>query len=197
MGYQFFKLFHVAMPKKLLTETIGQFDADAEFDGPQRAVFLRVGTDSTGDVTDVYVDLCNDNWEVVHITTGGWKVVSDAPVRFIRKEGMLPLPVPEEDRKALRNLDDFLAHLDDDGRVLCKGFLRKVGASTVGRTNLSASSGFTGDPSLLTLAKRFCMLRGTTGNNNSTISSTRRRRTEPFSIRKAVSFQTKPCRPMA
>jgi hypothetical protein len=72
MGYQFFKLFHVAMPKKLLTETIGQFDADAEFDGPQRAVFLRVGTDSTGDVTDVYVDLCNDNWEVVHITTGGF-----------------------------------------------------------------------------------------------------------------------------
>lgn len=40
------------------------------------------------------MDLCNEAWEVVEITIGGWRVLPSSPVRFHRSKGMLPLPVP-------------------------------------------------------------------------------------------------------
>jgi len=42
----------------------------------------------------IYLDLANAAWEVVKIDARGWQVVKDAPVRFVRRRGMLPLPIP-------------------------------------------------------------------------------------------------------
>lgn len=112
-----------AMPNSVLTDLINEFDARAQFDGPKRRVFLRVGTSATDEITDVYIDLCNRQWEVVHINANGWSVVNDAPVRFIRRQGMLPLPVPITTEDGLQKLDRLFAHLDADGQALCKCFL--------------------------------------------------------------------------
>ncbi len=44
----------------------------------------------------VYIDLCDDRWRAIEITTEGWHIVDEPPVRFRRTLGMLPLPVPEQ-----------------------------------------------------------------------------------------------------
>ena len=59
--------------------------------GVKRPVFLRVGNHEGR----IYVDLCNDRWEVVEVDASGWSVVAAAPVRFRRSAGMLPLPTPQ------------------------------------------------------------------------------------------------------
>ena len=45
----------------------------------------------------VYLDLCNDQWQVIEIDRHGWRLVESCPVKFIRSAGMRPLPMPSED----------------------------------------------------------------------------------------------------
>jgi putative DNA primase/helicase len=125
LEYLWYVKHRTPMPEMLLKTWLKQWAAEAKWGGPkhrgiEHPVFLRVGSPNA---TEVFIDLCNDAWEVVHITASDWTVTSTAPVKFIRKEGMLPLPVPQHDLNALQHLDEFLAHLDKDGRILCKGFL--------------------------------------------------------------------------
>jgi hypothetical protein len=43
----------------------------------------------------VYLDLADEQWRAVEVTSSGWSVVSDPPVWFRRPGGMLSLPMPE------------------------------------------------------------------------------------------------------
>jgi hypothetical protein len=62
----------------------------AKFDSPEEKVHTRLaGLDNR-----VYLDLCNDKWEVVEISPQGWKVVKESPVHLIRSNGMKALPTP-------------------------------------------------------------------------------------------------------
>jgi hypothetical protein len=66
-------------------------EARARFDGAHREVYLRVAR-----LDDrVYIDLCNEPWQAVEIDRDGCRVVDEPPVRFRRRAGMLPLPVPQ------------------------------------------------------------------------------------------------------
>jgi len=65
-------------------------EAKADFDSPQREVFIRVG----GLAGKLYLDLGDDTWRVVEIDAEGWRVISDPPIRFRRTRGMQPLPEP-------------------------------------------------------------------------------------------------------
>ena len=62
----------------------------AIFDGSEHAVYTRVAERDGV----IYLDLCDDQWRVVAINATGWRVLTEAPVRFRRTRGMLPLPVP-------------------------------------------------------------------------------------------------------
>lgn len=74
-----------------LAEAIEQIEAAATFDGPEEEVHNRLaGRDGA-----VYVDLGNDAGEAVKIEPGGWSVVPDPPVNFVRSPSSLPLPRPE------------------------------------------------------------------------------------------------------
>ena len=42
----------------------------------------------------IYLDLANEQWEVVEIDAQGWRVISDSPVKFVRTPGMRSLPTP-------------------------------------------------------------------------------------------------------
>lgn len=61
-------------------------------DAPERKVYLRVA--SYGGC--IYVDLGDDSQTVVRISAAGWEIMSAeaAPVIFIRRSGMRPLPMP-------------------------------------------------------------------------------------------------------
>jgi hypothetical protein len=65
-------------------------EALAQLTGPEIPVHVRVGEKDGV----FYLDLCNADWSAIEITTAGWRLVADPPVRFLRSPGMLPLPVP-------------------------------------------------------------------------------------------------------
>ena len=67
-------------------------EARAHFDGPERDVYMRIG----GASGKIYIDLANDRWQAIEITSTGWKVIDSkqVPIRFRRAPGMLPLPEP-------------------------------------------------------------------------------------------------------
>jgi hypothetical protein len=60
---------------------------------------------------NIYLDLCNSSWQVVEITSEGWQIIDESPVRFRRSRGMLPLPMPQaggsvEELRPFLNVDD-------------------------------------------------------------------------------------------
>jgi hypothetical protein len=75
-----------------LQDALGLLEARALFDGPEREVYVRVA----GHAGNIYIDLANEDWQVVEITPADWRMVSGegAPVRFRRPRGMLALPTP-------------------------------------------------------------------------------------------------------
>jgi hypothetical protein len=73
-----------------MQDALGVLEARAQYDSPENQVFTRIAP--YGD--SIYIDLCNDKWEAVEITSKGWRAVQDPPVRFRRSKGMQPLPHP-------------------------------------------------------------------------------------------------------
>jgi hypothetical protein len=74
-----------------LNDALGVIEARALFDGPTRPVFVRVGEHGG----KVYLDLGDPTWRVVEVDVQGWRVAAKPPVRFVRRPGMVPLPVPQ------------------------------------------------------------------------------------------------------
>ena len=79
-----------APTNETLQTALGMIEAKAHIEGAQREVFVRLGIL----LGVIYVDLCNERWEVVAISKTGWEVMSSPPIRFRRAPGMLPLPTP-------------------------------------------------------------------------------------------------------
>ena len=73
-----------------LNAALNVLEAQAQFDGPQRKVSVRLaGQDGL-----IYLDLADEFWRCVEIGANGWRIADDPPVRFRRSAGMQPLPLP-------------------------------------------------------------------------------------------------------
>ncbi len=75
---------------QVFSDTLPTLEAMARYRGQEHPVFIRTGVHGE----DIYIDLCNDKWEAVEVSPAGWKVISNPPVRFVRTNGMRPLPHP-------------------------------------------------------------------------------------------------------
>jgi len=97
-------------------DALKSFEAKALFDGQCLPVFTRIG----GEGEKVYLDLCNDNWQVVEVDKSSWKVLDNSPVKFRRSKGMLPLenPIPGQ----LTDLYKFI-NLDPGDWILIAAWL--------------------------------------------------------------------------
>ena len=73
----------------------------------------------------VYVDLSDRAWRAVRITSAGWQVIDQAPVKFVRSPAMHPLPEPDGGA-SIDTLRQFVNVTSDDEYRLVVGFL--VGA---------------------------------------------------------------------
>jgi hypothetical protein len=104
-----------------IADALAMFEAKAQLRSPERPVFLRVGEAEGA----IYLDLANDQWQVVEIKSSGWRVCDRSHVCFRRTNGMqaLPCPVPGGSIEALR---PFLNVGDDGSWYLVVGWL--VGA---------------------------------------------------------------------
>jgi hypothetical protein len=87
----FFAVTQGAPSSEALQSALNVIEANAHFDAPERAVYIRVG----GLDGRLYLDLCDEAWRAIEIDAVGWRVIDNPPVRFRRASGMQPLPVPE------------------------------------------------------------------------------------------------------
>lgn len=110
---EFFKTYGSAPSTQPLKDAISTLEAIAEFDGIEAEVYLRIGQVDG----NIYIDLCNENWEVVEVTPSGWNKISEPPIYFRRAPGARPLPVPTRGGK-VDQLRDFINIETDDDFVL-------------------------------------------------------------------------------
>jgi putative DNA primase/helicase len=103
-----------------LADALNTLAGKALYLGPEEQVHTRVAQHDGA----VYLDLGNDSWEVVKITAEGWKVISQAPVKFVRSPDMLDLPHPLDGGSI--DLLRPVSNLDGDNLMLAVGWL--VGA---------------------------------------------------------------------
>lgn len=102
-----------AMNSEALSAALNLMEANSQYGGEEHDVYVRVA----GHEGNIYIDLCNSNWEVVEVTPSGWHVIDESPVRFRRSRGMLPLPMPEKGG-AINQLRGFLNVDDTSWRLI-------------------------------------------------------------------------------
>ncbi|MGB3917634.1 MAG: hypothetical protein WBL07_09355, partial [Thiothrix litoralis] len=91
---EFRKRFGTVAGDTAIKEATDIINAEAD-EAPRQVVYLRYAP--IPDKGGVYVDLCNDQWEVVEVTPSGWRVIPghECQVKFRRVQGSKPLPTPE------------------------------------------------------------------------------------------------------
>lgn len=120
---QFWEKYGKAPSGEAIAAARNVLEAQAQFDGPTRPVYLRVAPDGVGGIV---IDLGDPDWRVVHITPAGWRIVSDlSSISFRRSAGTLALPTPTrggslDDLRALVNVED------PDGWARIKAWLRRA-----------------------------------------------------------------------
>ena len=90
LARRFYEATGGAPSSEALQSALNVIEAKANYDAPERIVHIRVG----GLDGRLYLDLVDETWRAVEITTTGWRVIDDPPVRFRRAAGMRALPVP-------------------------------------------------------------------------------------------------------
>ena len=73
-----------------MNDALGVLEGNAVFGGQQHDVFVRIARLNNA----IYLDLGDQFWRAVRITSSGWKVVRRPKVRFRRPRGMRELPKP-------------------------------------------------------------------------------------------------------
>jgi hypothetical protein len=105
--------------REALAPALLHLESRAQFGKEVQPVFVRMGSQDGA----VYLDLCDSEWQVVEVRAAGWRVIpgKDAPVRFRRSRGMLPLPIPVSGGD-LKALQQFM-HVDESGWILLVAWL--------------------------------------------------------------------------
>lgn len=109
---------------KATQDAINVLTAKAMIDGPEREVFIRVGSHGAA----AYYDLGDPTWRAVEVTAAGWRVVEEPPVYFRRAPGMLPLPEPVRGG-SLSELRQFV-NIEAEEWPLCAGYLAGMARPT-------------------------------------------------------------------
>jgi len=86
-----YEITRTAASAAAINSALDLFEAQAQFEGPERAVHVRIAEHAG----HIYLDLADECWRAVEIGPDGWRVIGSPPVRFRRAAGMLPLPMPQ------------------------------------------------------------------------------------------------------
>jgi hypothetical protein len=101
-----------------LNAALNVLEAQAQFDGPQHKVAVRLAEyDGL-----IYLDLADEFWRCIEISANGWGIAEDPPVRFRRSAAMQPLPLPVRGG-SIEALAPFLNLASDHDFVLVVAWL--------------------------------------------------------------------------
>jgi hypothetical protein len=101
-----------------LNAALKVLEAQAQFDGPQRKVSLRLAEHDGL----MYLDLADEFWRCIEIGANGWRIAEDPAVRFRRSAGMQPLPLPVRGG-SIEALTPFVNLASDNDFVLLVAWL--------------------------------------------------------------------------
>jgi hypothetical protein len=73
----------------------------------------------------IYLDLCDRQWRSVEVSSAGWQVIENPPVRFRRAKAMLPLMEPVHGG-SIKSLRGFVAASDDDWPLILGWFVNAL-----------------------------------------------------------------------
>ncbi|MCB7465799.1 hypothetical protein [Lactiplantibacillus plantarum] len=107
---------------KLTYDSVNEYLATySRVHGQQQNVVMRVGINQG----KYYLDLCNDQWQVVEVTKDGWQITKDSPVWFYRTNDMAALPIPDHHggNQNLLELGSYLNFKSDNSLDLITGWL--------------------------------------------------------------------------
>lgn len=90
----------------------------AKYEGDKLEVYMRCAPYKNG----YLIDLCNESWQVVHVTSKGWEVLDNSPLKFIRSSTAKPLPMPLCDGSDLGLLWKYINVAESD-RTLVLAFI--------------------------------------------------------------------------
>lgn len=118
---EFYRRFGTVAGESAMKEAIEVIAADSD-ETPRQPVHLRYAPIPDG--AGVYVDLCNDQWQVVEITPEGWRIIpaTGCKVKFRRVQHSRPLPTPERGG----DIADLWQHVNiqgNDSRLLVLAWL--------------------------------------------------------------------------
>lgn len=119
------KLFYEREGKPPSNQTFGDslavLEAKAVFDGNEHATYVRVA-ERRG---NIYLDLADSKWRAIEITPTGWHPISNPPVKFVRHNGMMPIPMPSAGG-SVGALKKHINCPDDNDLYLIVGWLMGV-----------------------------------------------------------------------
>jgi hypothetical protein len=88
--HAFYRATGTAPSAESLNAALNVLQVKAIYDGPEIEIFPRIGW-ADG---KVYIDRGTPDWSVIEVDRDGWRVIDQAPIRFIRGDGTEPLPIP-------------------------------------------------------------------------------------------------------
>ena len=62
----------------------------ATYECPSEEVYLRVAQINN----EIYIDMCNEDWQVIKVDSIGWSLINKSPVSFIRSKNIQALKIP-------------------------------------------------------------------------------------------------------
>ncbi|BAH74379.1 hypothetical protein [Solidesulfovibrio magneticus] len=108
----YFKKYHKFPPGYELAPAIKYVVSETPLAQGTNEVHLRFGHNKG----TVYIDLANDNNEVVAISDTGWNITASAPIYFKKVSTQLAIPTPEKYGDYLK-LGEFI-NIDDDSKMV-------------------------------------------------------------------------------
>jgi hypothetical protein len=87
---QFWLAYNKVPGVQAMQEALDLLAGNAIFKGAEKVTAVRIAEHEGR----IYLDLVDDQWQAVEVTSDGWTVVADPPIKFVRRRGMLPLPIP-------------------------------------------------------------------------------------------------------
>ena len=112
LSFQFFQQKNKSPGGQAVADALAVLSEKALFEGPEHQVFTRIAEMDGA----IYLDLGNDAWEAVKVTSDEWTITDDVPVRFRRSRGMhaLPHPTHRGNLGLLRDLLNLTYESDDE-----------------------------------------------------------------------------------
>lgn len=115
MSLLYYRELGSAPSKEAINGAINTLSGKALFESPLDRAWIRVG-EYQG---KIYLDLCNEKWEVIEIDEEGWRVIPNSPINFRRGKSMMPLPYPvKSDERRIFELSNLINVQSDDEVLL-------------------------------------------------------------------------------